>query len=234
MIHSNLFETQAALSASLSRALSEQLSLALEQHETITFYVSGGSTPRPIYENLSEHPIDWSRIQVALVDERWVPETDPESNAGMIRRSLLRNRAAMATFQGMYLPGQAVQDGLEDCQQAYRRLPRSFSLCLLGMGADGHFASLFPEATGLQAALSGQQPCAAIEAKPSAVTGRHTSRMTLTLLAILRCDKIFLLFTGAEKWRIYEEALRSENPCRYPVSAILQQTEKDIELYWSP
>lgn len=234
MIHSNLFETQAALSASLSRALSEQLSLALGLHETITFYVSGGSTPRPVYENLSEHPIDWSRVQVALVDERWVPETDQASNARMIRRSLLRNRAATAKFQGMYLPGRNVHDGLENCQTAYRGLPHSFSLCLLGMGADGHFASLFPEATGLQVALCGQQLCAVIEAKPSAVTGKHTSRMTLTLSTILRCDKIFLLFTGPEKWQVYEQALSPENRCRYPVSAILQQTEKDIELYWSP
>ncbi len=234
MIHQNLFETKAALFASLSKALSEELSTALSFHDTMTLYVSGGSTPRPVYENLSEHDIDWSQVHVALVDERWVPETDQASNAGMVKRSLLQHKAATATFQGMYLADHDIQHSLTVCEAAYGALPETYRLCLLGMGPDGHTASLFPEAEGLETALTSQQHCAVISARPSVVTGEHCNRMTLTRQAILACDKVFLLFTGADKWQVFEQALLTKERCRFPVSTILQQNDKDIELYWSP
>ncbi len=102
------------------------------------------------------------------------------------------------------------------------------------MGPDGHTASLFPKARGLDRALASTDLCAAIEAKPSKVTGEFVQRMSLTPSAILKAKKIVLLITGDDKWSVYQQAKSISDVTEMPVAAILQQVDVDLDVYWAP
>jgi len=104
------------------------------------------------------------------------------------------------------------------------------------MGHDGHIASLFPNSTGLEAALDlkNENLCCAIQARCSDVTGENTERMSLTLNGILQARQIILLITGEEKLKVYENGLSSTDFKQLPVSAVLQQQRVPVDVYWAP
>ena len=206
----------------------------LQQQSPATLLLSGGSTPGPLYRKLSGAKLDWANINVALVDERWVDTDHAASNERLLRETLLVNEAAQANFVGMKNGHQSPFDGQAGCSARYASLPRPYSICLLGMGPDGHTASLFPSAEGLDAAVDSKQFCAAIRARQSEVTGEYVERMTMTPWSILQSRRLILLFTGAEKWDVYEEARQSSVSTKLPVSMFIHQDSVPLEVYWAP
>ncbi|MFT5579930.1 MAG: 6-phosphogluconolactonase [Paraglaciecola psychrophila] len=236
MITEHFFPTRESLFAALLEQCREQLGAALAGGRQASLLVSGGSTPQPLYEQLSEQLLDWQRVTVALVDERWVDVDDPASNQTFIANTLLRNRAAAATFVAMKSAEATAVAGVASAEQRYRQLPRPFDLTLLGMGADGHTASLFPKAQGLTAALhpNGDALCVAIEAIASEVTGALTERMTLSLSGLLQSRRLVLLISGEQKLAVYQRARDSADVALTPVSAVLQQDRVPVDVYWAP
>ncbi|WP_226643232.1 6-phosphogluconolactonase [Microbulbifer variabilis] len=213
-----------------------ELQKGIKESGQATFLVSGGSTPEPVYRELSKRPLPWSQITAALVDERWVDKAHSGSNQAFIENSLIQNDAAEATLLGMKNPHSSAAEGEADCERAYGELQRPFDVCILGMGNDGHTASLFPHAQGLAEALNpdSDKLCSAITAQQSAVTGANTERMTLTLNAILQAKNIKLLITGEEKLKVYREALLGSDELEMPVRSILKQGLKPVTVYWAP
>ncbi len=127
-------------------------------------------------------------------------------------------------------------EGVKHCNQAYEQLPQPWTLCLLGMGSDGHTASLFPYAQGLEEALSAEAApaCVSIMAKPSEVTGDITERMSLSLAGILKAERIALIITGEEKRQVYQQALAGDDVAEMPVRAVLKQQNVPVDVYWAP
>lgn len=236
MVEEKFYPDRERLVLALANDCASALQSGIKERGQATFLVSGGSTPKPVYQALSKRPLPWPQITVALVDERWVDKTADGSNHAFIESSLLQNNASGAPFLGMKTPHATAAEGEADCQHAYGELSRPFDVCVLGMGGDGHTASLFPHARGLEEALDPQsdQLCRAITAQQSEVTGSHVERMTLTLAAILQARDIKLLITGEEKLRVYRQALLGNDELEMPVRSILKQGLKSVTVYWAP
>jgi 6-phosphogluconolactonase len=233
-ISEHRFENRETLLDMLYRFVVAELEASLARQGSATLLLSGGSTPAPLYRRLSGAELDWDRVDVALVDERWLETDNEASNEHLLRETLLRERAAAARFTGMKNAAATPADGVDECNRSYARLPSPYSLCLLGMGADGHTASLFPGARGLDEALETDRHCAAITALRSAVTGDNLERMTLTPRSILQSRKLILMICGEDKWQVYREARRNGASKDRPVSLFLEQERVPVEVYWSP
>lgn len=230
------YSNRGAMFGDLARSAEQLLRESLANAGRASLAVSGGRTPEPLYRSLAQAKLAWERIDVALVDERWVPVDHPASNAALIRRSLIQARAAAANFIGMKNSAPSASLGQALCNEAYSSLKLPFDLTLLGMGDDGHTASLFPHAEGLSAALDPENSalCAPIIAQPSAVTGENIERMTLTLSALLQSRQIWLLLTGETKWEIYQRATQATDILGLPVSAVLNQELCPVKVFWAP
>ena len=228
------FQSRNELIDSLYRLFVDELAQALQDEAPATLLLSGGSTPAPLYRRLSSAELAWDRIHVALVDERWVDTSSEASNERLLRQTLLVDNAAAAPFVGMKNSQPSASAGVDACNIDYADLPAPYSICLLGMGPDGHTASLFPGAEGLAAAIESERHCAAVRATKSEVTGSHVERMTMTPWSILQSRRLILLITGEDKWEVYRNACRSGASPELPISLFIHQQNVPLEVYWAP
>ena len=236
MVTEHLFDTREALLDALQKECVNALQDAMQARGKASLMVSGGSSPGPLYEHLSQTDLDWSAISVALVDERWVEPGHDKSNESLVVNTLLKNEAAKASLTGMKNAAERPLEGLAECEAAYQKLPQPFDLTLLGMGPDGHTASLFPHAEGLEKALdlSSDALCAAITAKQSEVTGEYTERMTLSLKGLMNSRRLVLLITGDDKLEALRAAQAGNEVADMPIRALLQQELVPLAIYWAP
>ncbi|OAI09404.1 6-phosphogluconolactonase [Methylomonas methanica] len=236
MVREFFFEQRSHLFTALVAECQDVLSEAVSKHGQATLLVSGGTTPAPLYEALSKSDLNWKKIKVALVDERWVDNQHSASNEALIRRSLLINNAKNVEFIGMKTLADTAKQGQAETEARYAKLPQPFTLSIVGMGPDGHTASLFPHAEGLADALSedNQNLTAAITAIQSEVTGPNTERLTLTRSALLKSERIVILFTGEDKLAVFNSAQKPGPLEDMPIRALLNQEDVPVELYWAP
>lgn len=202
---------------------------ALAARGSAVLCVSGGSTPVPIYNALSEQDLDWANVDIALVDERWVEPDHSASNEKLIRETLLINNAASARLTGMKLAGTHI-DAEARLNENYNALGGLFDVVLLGLGSDGHTASLYPHAKGLSAALDTDKIVAAITANRSEVSGEYVERMTLTGPAIASAKSIILALRGKEKKRVWESALLPGDNHDMPIRVFNELDS--LTVYW--
>ena len=236
MLTERLFESRQDMVAALEVECVAALNQAIEERGEATFMVSGGSTPEPLYKSLSNVDLDWESVYIALVDERWVNFDHDKSNEAFTVKHLIQNKAAVANLIGMKNTADTAQEGLADCEAAYQQLAQPFDITILGMGSDGHTASLFPHANGLEPALNPDSPelCAAIIAHESDVTGAIIERMTLSLAGLLRSKTLVLLITGDEKLAVLRKAQAGTDVAEMPIRAVLQQDRVPVVVYWAP
>jgi len=198
----------------------------IQKYGRASLFLSGGSTPGPVYEKLSETDCSWNKINIGLVDERWVDESDKGSNAALIHRTLLKNAAKAAAFMPMKTRHGTPQLGARAAQKKYQTIFNTPAVAVLGMGTDGHICSWFPGASGLTDAIDPKNKhiIQAITASPTKVTGSYLNRITLTLSALERCEKIGLLISGRDKKSVLEKAMQSTDMV-FPVSHLLNMAK---------
>jgi len=212
-------------SAALADEIREILNDALAARGRATLVVSGGSSPVAFFHQLRRLPLSWERITIVPSDERVVPLSDPDRNEAMIRRELLEGAAAAASLRGL-LPESGSTANLTQLAEA---LPPFFDAVVLGMGTDGHTASLFPGSPQLESALRSAEPLALLD-----VPQLGTQRVTLTPSALLSTRRINLLIFGQEKRSIYESASAGDNVAEFPVRSVLRQTRVPVRVFWAP
>ncbi|MFW6027747.1 MAG: 6-phosphogluconolactonase [bacterium] len=223
------------LAETLARHIADRLAEEVEKDGLASLVVSGGSTPRPLFACLRDLPLPWSRITLTLADERWVSADAPESNERMVRMELLRNRAAAAGFVGLKTAHQTPEEGAEEAGARLRAIPRPFSAVVLGMGTDGHTASLFPGTEGLREALDPAGSRLVMAMRPKGGSGAAAlPRMTMTLRALAHARFAVLHITGAEKRAVYEQALEGNDVFSMPVRAVLRGFRTPVEVWWAP
>lgn len=226
------FPDAAAWADACAARLSEALSAALAETGKAVFAGSGGSTPSPIYARLAQAPLDWSRIVVTLVDERYVPETSPDSNAALIKRALLTGPAAAARFTPLYHPSVTVDRAAALAGHSLADEGGRLDAVLLGMGEDGHICSMFPDSPTLKALLSPTLPPAVLGVPPGR-DGRAPSleRLSINLPYLVGARRVVLALTGAAKRAVFEREAAGD-PAVQPIAALLAH-KVPLEVLWT-
>ena len=208
------FSSRDKAAAALADDLQAGLTAAVADKGRASLVVSGGTTPAGMFRLLCQRNLPWSRVTVLASDERDVPPDHADRNEAMISNELLRNKAARAQLVSLIPPGD---------------IPTFFDELVLGMGADGHTASLFPDSPELGGALVSKQTLEWLTTPSSPVR-----RVSLTPRALLQSGRISLLFFGAEKRDVYEAAESGTDLGEYPVRAVLCQERVPVTIYWEP
>lgn len=233
-ITEKFFNSKAELTAALAQDIEVRLVEGIKNDDRAVICVSGGSSPKPAYQHLSKLPLAWDKIDVVMVDERWVDPSHDKSNETFINQTLLQNKAIEANFLHMKNKSATALEGQIECEKAFKTLKQPFDITILGMGPDGHTASLFPHAEGLENALSTNDLVCAIEAIKSDVTGDITQRLSLSLHGIKQSKVVKLLISGEEKLEVYKQAKLGGKVEDMPLRAILNQTDVEVQVYWAP
>ncbi|MEO1043276.1 MAG: 6-phosphogluconolactonase [Pseudomonadota bacterium] len=232
--HVTVFADGDALAAALADRVATALSAALETKERVSLAVSGGSSPLQVHGLLAERPLAWDRVDVVLVDERWVAPDHEGSNEAFVRETLLHDCAQDAQLTGLWSETGNLPAGATIASRAMAYVSQPLDVVLLGMGPDGHTASWFPSAEGLTAALADDaSPVVAIRAQASDVTGALTERLTLSLPMVAEATSISLLMRGETKRAVFEQALSDGDVEDLPVRAILRK-RPDMWVGWAP
>ena len=212
--------TAEALADAAAERIASLLRAALAERGAAALVATGGSTPGPVYDRLARTDLGWSSVTVTLSDERCVDPASSDSNERMVRERLLQGRAAAARFIPLKGEGGPEEDAAA-ASAALAGLPRPVDVVLLGMGDDGHIASLFPGSPALAIGLDPgeQQLCIAVPTGEGRAPPQP--RLSLTLPLLKSAGRVILLFTGRKKFDVIEAALRHPDPHLYPVCAVL-------------
>lgn len=212
------------LAAGLSAYAAAVLEQALQERQRASLVLPGGGTPRLFLPQLARRPLDWRRIDITLTDERWVDTDSEESNEHLLRGCLFAEGADGARLAGLKTEHDAPSEALQTVAARLAELPRPFDLTVLGLGRDGHIASLFPGHPGNAA---GGGPCLAVADCPP-----PRPRISLTLDALAASRHVTLVCADAEKSRLLDAVLAGAAGTRdLPVSLLLDATHSPITLF---
>lgn len=201
--------------------------------DRVRLLLSGGSTPGPVYRQLASVDLDWSRVVIGLVDDRDVPPDNKGSNARAIREQLLRDHAAIATFQPLRETAATLEGAIALANQRWRdAVQQPIVAALLGMGDDGHTASLFPDASNLAAALASTQPYVHIDATGCPVAGDYPQRLSMTPFGLAQASQRLLLIRGAKKRDTLIAALSAGPVAAMPIRAAWQSALAPLHVHW--
>jgi 6-phosphogluconolactonase len=214
-----MFPGSAAMADAAAHAVEARLSLGLATRGRASLVATGGRSPGPVYDRLRDAKVDWARIVVTLSDERQVNVDSPEANVRQLRERLLVGPAAKAH----YLP-------LTDYAEPALKALTPFDAVLLGMGEDGHIASLIPGSPVLARAMD-PDGAALVAESPAGFGSPPVARITLTLAALLQARAIFLLIAGDAKRQVIADAIAGSD---LPVRAILVQDRVPVRIFWTP
>lgn len=213
----NLFDTRQQLASALARDVAAALAARISAAGAATLAVSGGTTPALFFQELSHADLPWKSITVTLVDERQVPEESPRSNAALVRKTLVQDKAAQARFVPLF-------------ENEAEAAALALDAVVLGMGTDGHTASFFPGGDRLAEAIAPHTEKSLI-----AITapGAGEPRLTFTLPRLLAASTLCLHIEGAEKVKVLEQALAGSDAAQMPIRAVLRAATP-LQLYWCP
>ncbi|MEN1928252.1 6-phosphogluconolactonase [Luteimonas sp. MJ250] len=221
--------TQWAWAAAVT--LAAALRRSLESESRTRLLLSGGRTPGPVYAALARAPLDWDRVDVALVDERWLLPDDPDSNARLVRESLLADHAEAARFESITRPGRSIEEAVTI---ANMHAAHPAGIVVLGMGEDGHAGSLFPNMTGLADALASPRPYVAVDATGCPGAGPWTRRVSLTPTGLAPAHTRLLLIRGARKRELLDRVLDGDDPMEFPVRMAFLTPGAPLRILWCP
>ncbi|TAL65130.1 MAG: 6-phosphogluconolactonase [Legionella sp.] len=217
------------LNSHCAKHLVELLHAAVNQRGEAFAIISGGKTPLGLFQQLAKTPFAWNKVTFCLADERCVPLKDSARNENLVREHLLQAHAKTAKLISLYDENLSVLANLEHLEPQIAQLPE-FDLVLLGMGEDGHTASLFPCAEELIQGLAEDAPAVLLVNPKSA----PYQRISLSKARLLRSRHLFLHLLGAKKQSILHQAIALNDPLRMPICAFLNQHTQPLQVMYAP
>ncbi|TVU88601.1 6-phosphogluconolactonase [Vreelandella titanicae] len=214
------------LAEQLAEAVFQALHDDLNHQERVLLVVSGGSTPVPFFKALAAKQLPWERIDVTLADERWVDEQSSDSNAKLVREHLLQGDAEAATFIPLTCGATTPEEGVDEVAKRAESLAWPASVVILGMGGDGHTASLFPDSPELTLALATEELLVAVRT-PS----QPQPRITFSADRLHQARRHILHITGDDKRAVLAKALNGDDVRQLPIRAFLTCP---LAIYWAP
>ncbi|EHJ92136.1 6-phosphogluconolactonase [Vreelandella boliviensis] len=214
------------LAEQLAEAVFQALHDDLNHQERVLLVVSGGSTPVPFFKALAAKPLPWERVDVTLADERWVDEQSSDSNAKLVREHLLQRKAANANFIPLTCTSSTPEEGVDEVAKQVESLAWPASVVILGMGGDGHTASLFPDSPELTLALATDELLVAVRT-PS----QPQPRITFSADRLHQARRHILHITGDDKRAVLAKALNGDDVRQLPIRAFLTCP---LAIYWAP
>lgn len=225
------FANGAELAGKLADKVAETLSGAIAARGSASMAVSGGSTPKAFFQALSSRSIDWPKVTITLVDERFVPSDNPRSNHLLVRENLLKDRAAAAMFLPLYQTAASVEEAAVIATKETKAVGHPFDVVILGMGNDGHTASFFPGGSNLKTALDANTPRGIITMEAE---GAGEPRLTFTFSSLQDARLLVLHIEGEGKKDVLAKAEAPGEETEMPIRAMLRRAASPVEIYWAP
>lgn len=230
-MHLHRYAAREELAEALASGIGAVLAGGIAMRGEARLAVSGGNTPALLFERLSKMPIEWQRVRITLTDERFVPASDTRSNAGLVRRLLLKDKAADARFLPLCDGEEPNADIAADAADHEFAMLGGLDAAILGMGLDGHTASFFPGGDQLADALDmdARRHVLAMNAP-----GAAEPRLTLGLRYLMEAQFVALHIEGDEKWAVFERASEGDDDTEMPVRAVLREANEKLHVFWAP
>lgn len=222
------YNNEKQLNQKLSWQLENILKSAVNARGQAYLAVSGGKSPKGLFQILSNANLPWENIVITLTDERCLEPTSLESNEYLIRTNLLQNKAKHAQFIPIYGDARSQNVYLSQIEEKIASLPL-FDAVVLGMGTDGHTASLFPCSPEIKDSLTTKD--ALICTNPSSASYQ---RISMTMSRLLQSEVIFLYLVGNEKLNVLNRALSGDDVLEMPIRAFLQNEEVPVKIQFAP
>lgn len=223
------FTDSTALNHDFATRLVAILTSAIAERGAAYLVVSGGRTPQALFQTLAATPLAWDKVTILLADDRYLPVDSEQSNERLVKTTLLQQHAASATFVSLYAEAEHAFAAIADILPRVAPLP-TFDAVILGMGEDGHTASLFPCSAQLSAGLSDTAP-AVLATEP---TSAPFQRISLSKKRLLDSRHIFLHLVGENKFPVLQQALANTDPMQMPISAFLHHPSLAVDVMYSP
>lgn len=214
----------------LCSAITTALQKGIQTNGEASLLVSGGSTPIQLFKLLSKSDIEWKKVRVSLVDERFVKKNDENSNEYLVRNYLLKNNALEANFIPLLIDDTDGEVNLQAAKKLINKIPQPFTVIILGMGTDGHTASLFPDAPQLKLGMDLNFGESLLITEPQAAPFK---RISFSRKAILNAKNIYLHYYGLEKKAIIEQVKEAADYEKFPIAGFLNQKQIKIQTYWA-
>ncbi|MFT4645151.1 MAG: 6-phosphogluconolactonase [Planctomycetota bacterium] len=199
---------------------------SIQKNGYANLLVSGGSTPIGLYQKLSKQVIDWKKVTIGLVDERFVPTNHKKSNEKLVKTHLLQNNAIKCLFVGLVYNMVSKEENLQLAEKIYEKFRARVDVCILGMGGDGHTASLFPKDEASKEGLSNKCNNLLLN---SFADVKPIERITCSRYLINKSEQLYLMITGEEKLAVLESAKANE----LPIASFFETTNTKLKVYYS-
>lgn len=224
----NSFDSREALDAALADNVATILSEAVALKGSASIAVSGGSTPKGFFKALSQKDLPWHDITVTLADERWVNFESDDSNTRLVHENLLQNKAVNAKFFHLKQGEELCDETLTDLNVAANSSLLPLDVLILGMGGDGHTASIFPCSDELATCFSTTDTLLKVVPKTA-----PNDRITFSFNALKKSENTFLHISSSSKKAVLNDALAGSDINHMPIRAFLQDPEININVYWA-